>query len=478
MNKRRIVKTISLVLVLSMLFSLISCSAAPTPSLPNSNQQQIENIATESIVVENIETENVYYEHISTEIYQEELIIAEQKITELLLEEETIEEVVLCQTIYVSQDNIEEFANNSQTKELFGDDIDLKALLTKVAVGTGVIVTLVVLKKVGIPNELISSIVVAAADESLQFGATGTAIGSLFGGLSGAADEIDSTGRTSAAIGFAMAVAGLVISIVSAVAAAPSAGSSTISLAFGVKLVIAGIAAISTVYAGYNAVKTFTTTDAADIDWSNIDWDSVGVSAAEQAINYGADGYMWGALIGAVDGGAQGFDFYFKYGSPYSSYNARLMQTPKDDEFGHWTGARGESDYVYDQPKTITVGNETYEIPAGTTVTYSNCIPDFSPFQEAQVKIPSMTNNRTTNFSQADEALALYWNEIQYNGQGWTASDVAAYRRANGLTWHEMNNMEYMQLVPKEINAAFGHLGGVGEYNVMVGQTGGSGFDG
>lgn len=478
MNKVRIVKTVALVLVLSMLFSLIGCSTAPNPSLPNSNQQQIENVQTESIIVESIQTEGVYYEHISTEIYQEELVLAEQKITELLLEEETIEEVVLCQSIYVSQDNLEEFSKNSQMAGLFGDDIDLKALLTKIAVGTGVIVTLVVLKRVGIPNELISSVVVAAADEAMKFSATGTAIGSLFGGMTGAADEIDSTGRTSAVIGFAMAVAGLVVSIISAVAAAPSAGSSSIPLAFGVKLVIAGISTITTVYAGYNAVKTFTTTDAADIDWNNIDWNAVGASAAEQAINRGADGYMWGALIGAVDGGAQGFDYYMQFGTPYSSYKVRLAQTPKDDEWGHWTGARGESDYVYDKATTIKVGNETFEIEAGTKVTYSNGVPDFSPFEVAKVKISSMTNNRTTNFNQADEALAQIWNKIQFKGKGWTASDVAAYRRANGLTWHEMNNMEYMQLVPKEINAGFGHLGGVGEYNVMVGQTGGTGFDG
>ena len=40
-----------------------------------------------------------------------------------------------------------------------------------------------------------------------------------------------------------------------------------------------------------------------------------------------------------------------------------------------------------------------------------------------------------------------------------------------------MNNMEYMQLVPTDINSTFGHLGGVGEYNAMIGQEGVADFD-
>ena len=40
-----------------------------------------------------------------------------------------------------------------------------------------------------------------------------------------------------------------------------------------------------------------------------------------------------------------------------------------------------------------------------------------------------------------------------------------------------MNNMESMQLVPTEINAGFGHLGGVGEYNAMTGVEGVTEFD-
>jgi hypothetical protein len=88
-----------------------------------------------------------------------------------------------------------------------------------------------------------------------------------------------------------------------------------------------------------------------------------------------------------------------------------------------------------------------------------------------------MTSNKDRNFSQANEALAEYWTKINHNGKQWTAGEVDDYRTANKLTWHEMNNMESMQLVPTEVNATFGHLGGRGEYNVMIGQEGVSDFD-
>lgn len=471
-------RIVAFVLVISMLLTLVACSGSPpNPSLSDPNGQ----IHVENTDPENIITETVLTEFITQEIYLEELVIAENKIAELLLEEKTINEVILCKTIYVPQDNIEEFAANSQTAQLFGEDFDVTSLLKKIAVGTGVIVTVVVLKKVGLPDP-VASIVAAAADESLKFAATGAAAGSLFGGMTGATDEIDDSGRTSAVIGFATATVGLILSAVGLVAAIPSGGSSGISVAAGVKLVVAGISVLAgtagTIGAGYNAVKTFQATDAANIDWDNIDWQKVGASAAQKAIENSADGYMWGSIIGVIHGGAEGYDFYHKYNTPYSSLNKRFDQTPVDDEWGHWSGDRGESEYIYDRSKTIRISEDRYvTVEAGTKVTYRNCVPDFSPYQEAQVTIPSMTNSRSHNFNQADKALAELWTKTQYNGRSWTAQQVKAYRTSNGLTWHEMNNMESMQLVPTEVNAGFGHLGGVAEYNAMVGQEGVTEFD-
>lgn len=464
-------RVISLILVISILLMSVGCSnSPPTPTISDANSQTV----TENIEIENVITENELHEFITTEIYLEEIVIAEDKISELLLEEETITEVMCCKTIYVPQEHIEDFAENSQTPHLFGEGINIKSVLTKVAVGTGVIVTVVVLKKAGLPDP-IASAVFAAADESLKFAGTGAALGSLFGGLTGATDELDETGRTSAVIGFATATAGLILSIVSLVAAVPSGGSTTITAAAGIKLVIAGVSVLAasagTAYAGYNAVKTFTSTDAADIDWSNVDWEKVGVSSAEKAIENASDGYMWGAIIGTVHGGAEGYDFYQKYNTPYTQYNARLMQTPKDGNGGKWKGERGESDFVLDEPIIREDGTKI------TKVTYKNAVPDFSPFQKAQVKIPNMTNSRSKNFSQADKALAEYWTKIKYDGKTWVARDIETYRKSNNLTWHEMSNMDSMQLVPSEVNQTFTHYGGVAEYNAMMGQEGEADFD-
>ena len=65
----------------------------------------------------------------------------------------------------------------------------------------------------------------------------------------------------------------------------------------------------------------------------------------------------------------------------------------------------------------------------------------------------------------------------KHNGKTWSASDVRKYRKSNGLTWHEMNDLKHMQLVPSEVNATFGHLGGCGEYNAMINCTGGVIYD-
>ena len=471
-------RLISLMLVVSILLMTVGCSnAPPTPTISDASPQTV----TESVEIENVITENELHEFITTEIYLEEIVLAEDKISELLLEEETITEVMCCKTIYVPQEHIEDFAENSQTTHLFGEGINIKSVLTKVAVGTGVIVTVVVLKKAGLPDP-IASAVVAAADESLKFAGTGAALGSLFGGLTGATDELDETGRTSAVIGFATATAGLILSIVSLVAAVPSGGSTTITAAAGIKLVIAGISVLAatagTAYAGYNAVKTYTSTDAADIDWSNVDWEKVGVSSAEKAIENASDGYMWGAIIGTVHGGAEGYEFYHKYNTPYSQYNARLVKTPVNGERGQWSGARGESDFVLKEPLVLSDGTKI------TKITYKNAVPEFSPYAKAEVKI-TMTKDRYVikkdgivgNFEKADQALAEHWTQIKDKGKSWTAREIAQYRTDNKLTWHEMNNMESIQLVPTDVNSTFGHLGGVRECEIMVGQEEVSDFD-
>lgn len=478
MEKKVIQKVTAIFLIFIIAFVAVGCntnsannpnSGWTNPSISDSDENRI---------TEDIDIEDTLNEFITTEIYLKEIVAAEDKIEELLLGEDMINEVILCKTIYLPQDHIKEFSENSQTEQLFGSGIDFGALATKIAVGRGIIVTLVVLTKVGLPQP-IASVVVGAASESMKFAATGAAIGSLYGGLIGAADEIDETKRTSAVIGVATATVGLILSVVSLIAAIPSGGSSSIVVAAGIKIAIAGIsvlkAAAGTAAAAANAVKTFKATEAKDIDWNNIDWDRVGVSAVEQAINHAADGYMWGSITGAIYGGADGYANYQKYSAPYSTLETRMKHVPAENSpKGKWNGARGESDFILNKPITLSDGTVV------TKVTYKNAIPDFSPYQHAQVKIDGMTDIRygsNGNFTKADESLAKMWTKTKHNGKTWTARDIANFRESNNLTWHEMSNMDYMQLVPTDINASFAHTGGCSEYRTMIGQSGGGDFD-
>lgn len=481
MNKNIIQKIIAMFLVFTIVFSLVSCSnnSATTPTTsPSGWTNPSLSDPNEIRITEDIDIEDTLNEFITTEIYLKEIINAENKIEELLLGEDMIDEVILCKTIYVPQNHIKEFSENSQTAQLFGDGIDFGALAAKIAVGTGIIVTLVVLKKVGLP-EPIASIVVGAASDSMKFAATGAAMGSLYGGLTGAADGIDETKRTSAIIGVATATVGLIMSVVGLIAAIPSGGTSSITVAIGIKIAIAGISVLTatagTAVAAVNAVKTLKTTEASDIDWNNIDWDRVGVSAAEQAINSAGDGYMWGSITGAIYGGAEAYADYQKYSAPYSTLEARMKHVPAENSpKGKWSGARGESDFILNDPITLPDGTVV------TKVTYKNAIPDFSPYQKAQVKITGMTDIRygsNGNFTKADEALAKTWTQTKYNGKTWTAREVAHFRENNNLTWHEMSNMDYMQLVPTDVNAGFAHTGGCSEYRSMIGKSGGGDFD-
>ena len=463
-----------------MLFSLSSCSrggdlTSSSHGFFSIEEQTIDEVEIEEdVLYESIIEETRVDEFITEEIYVKEIVIAETKLSELLLEDESIDEVLLCKTIYVPQKNFLDFSQNSQIAQLFGESVDLYPVIKKIAVGTGVIITLAVFRKTNLP-EPVASVVVAAADKSLTFAKTGAAVGSLFGGLTGGADEIDESGRMSASIGFAFTTAGLILSAMSLLAVVPSGGSTTITAATGVHMIIAGVevlaAAGGTAYAGYNMVKAFNATDMTNINWHSIDWETAGVSAAQKAIKNGADGYMWGSIIGTIHGGIEGYEHYQKYNAPYTTYKARIDQTPKDGNGGHWERKRGESDFILDRPIELSDGRKVYRVP------YKNGIPDFSSFQKAQVDIPDLTNNRVSNFRQADEVLAEYWSTINYNGQKWTPRDVANYRTDKSLTWHEMSNMKSMQLVPKEINSQFTHSGGVAEYNAMIGQKEGVGFD-
>ncbi|WP_342566708.1 T7SS effector LXG polymorphic toxin [Psychrobacillus sp. FSL K6-4046] len=152
----------------------------------------------------------------------------------------------------------------------------------------------------------------------------------------------------------------------------------------------------------------------------------------------------------------RGFDVEPKY----SSYEQRVKTTPVNK--GEWSSERAESLFISDKTGEI----KKYLDKAGVDgVEYKNGMPDFSSFSKGEIKLENMTNDRKSNFSIADEELAKKWSTPD---QKWTTEDIADWREDNKYTWHELNDLETIQLVPSKINSVFKHLGGVGEYNIKV----------
>ncbi|PRT02499.1 hypothetical protein C6356_26635 [Bacillus wiedmannii] len=163
-----------------------------------------------------------------------------------------------------------------------------------------------------------------------------------------------------------------------------------------------------------------------------------------------------------------------------SSYEARLNQTPAlENPKVEFEGIRGESKCILKPPPDRQLKQILDEVGI-EGIQYKNAVPDFSPTAKAQVEINYMLGGKGTyggkarraNFVQSDQKLA-----DQINGSSELASqfgmesgkisarDIKKYREKNKLTWHELNDVKTMQLVPTKINSEFGHLGGVGEIN-------------
>lgn len=152
------------------------------------------------------------------------------------------------------------------------------------------------------------------------------------------------------------------------------------------------------------------------------------------------------------------------------------------DKTGTFDGERGDSAFHPNDQAALDKMNEY----GRDTVDYCDGHPDFSPFtqhdtpygqMDGQVEIPHMTENRENpawdygrrpagtshdpnydlgNFAQADNALSEKMGNM-------TPEQVEAYRKDNGLTWHECPDGKTMQLVPTEIHDACRHSGGVSE---------------
>uniref|UniRef100_UPI00406D3427 HNH endonuclease n=1 Tax=Paenibacillus sp. FSL H7-0350 TaxID=2975345 RepID=UPI00406D3427 len=178
----------------------------------------------------------------------------------------------------------------------------------------------------------------------------------------------------------------------------------------------------------------------------------------------------------------------FKQTEFASSYEARLSQTPApENPTVGFEGTRGESKCTLKPPPDSEVQIVLNE--AGIDgIQYKNAVPDFSPVAKAQVEIEYMLGGkgiyggkaRRENFIQSDSKLAEQLNsspelarQFGMDSGKISVRDIKIYREKNNLTWHELNDVKTMQLVPTNINSTFGHLGGVGEINAGAFEPGG-----
>lgn len=152
-----------------------------------------------------------------------------------------------------------------------------------------------------------------------------------------------------------------------------------------------------------------------------------------------------------------------------STEEDRIKFTPlENNEYGIWNnGKRGNGEFVpnKDTEEGIKVSKalEKYDLKG---IIYRNGIPDFSNCSEEIVSIDNMTNNRYTNYEQANVKLADQWNKLKIDGRvDWTAREIESYRKENNLTWHECSDLKTCMLVNRTIHDFFIHSGGIFEYN-------------
>ncbi|MFB9868774.1 HNH endonuclease [Vreelandella sulfidaeris] len=135
---------------------------------------------------------------------------------------------------------------------------------------------------------------------------------------------------------------------------------------------------------------------------------------------------------------------------------------------GEWSGDRGNSDWGPEDgispnkhnPEEMT-WRQIKDVFGFESIPFEEGEPNFEAVSEATVEIDDFTVDRNANFTQADEACAEQWTEKNENGKAWTAAEVRAYRKENGLSWHERSDQKTMDLVPSLVHGNIPHTGGI-----------------
>ena len=161
-----------------------------------------------------------------------------------------------------------------------------------------------------------------------------------------------------------------------------------------------------------------------------------------------------------------------------STYKERYDQTPTEGDRGSWTGDRAESCYKpnVETEKGAKAAEKLSEYGL-EGIEYRDALPNFDACAEESVEI-DMTENRPSNFENADIECAKKWNEEGKGGRSdWSARDVANYRHDHNMTWHECADRKTCQMISRDIHDYFGHSGGVFECKKIVEKSIGGGFD-
>ena len=132
---------------------------------------------------------------------------------------------------------------------------------------------------------------------------------------------------------------------------------------------------------------------------------------------------------------------------------------------GEWTGEPGNSDWVPDPD--VEPGNRNGTNPEHKTwkeiekeygferIPFKDGEPDFSEVSKGTVEIDDFSDDRDSNFAQADEKLA--------EQKGCTPEEVEKWRKEHKYTWHECKDCKTMQKVPSEVHGNISHSGGISE---------------
>jgi hypothetical protein len=117
---------------------------------------------------------------------------------------------------------------------------------------------------------------------------------------------------------------------------------------------------------------------------------------------------------------------------------------------GSWQGTPGNSGWQSTLP-------EVNNVTGGRPIPFRNNYPDFSRWSRGEVKLSNMKGTNS-DFYTADKLFAQQQGWLKSNGK----LDIARatqYRQNNQLTWHHVEDMQTMQLVPRVLNDV-PHAGG------------------